>query len=865
MSAPADLQTVMRDAVELHRQGRLDPALALYARALAAEPRNADILRLAGMAACQAGRLTEGAGFLERSLEVRANQPDVHYNLGLALQSLGRLETAIASYDRALSLQPAHAEAWLNRGNGLMDLDRLAEALVSYDRALTIVPGLVEALINRSDVLMNMRRPAEALPSYDRVVEAEPGLAYAWSNRGTALIDLERYAEALDSYDRALSLDPDLADAHTNRGNALKHLGRHDEAVAACEAALKLHPGFARAFNIRGNAEMALRRFEDALKSYDRALALQPGYAEALGNRGGALMNLKRFAEAIASCDEALALLPDVPETHNNRGSALLGLERFAEALVEFDHAVRLAPRMAEAHSNRGNALQGLERLAEAVVCYDNAIAIDPAYAQAWSNRGNALQRLERLEEAVVSYRWALDLKPDMPWVPGQLLHYRMQMADWEGFEDAVADLDRRIRNGETPATPFMLHSMVDAPDLHRRAAHDFLTERYLPRDGAPLAAPPAHDRIRLAYVSSDFGDHPVTHLMAGVLEHHDRARFEVYAISTKKEADAGWRGRVVAAVDHFIDVSGKTDAEVTALMRELEIDIAVDLNGYTQDCRTLIFAARAAPVQVNYIGFLGTMAADYIDYAIADPVVLPLEAAEADYAEKIVHLPVFQVNDDRPAEALPIPSRREAGLPENGFVFCCFNMVYKITPDVFEGWMRILTRVPGSVLWLYAKSEIARANLKAGANKHGVAPDRIVFAGRVPPAEHLARQKCADLFLDTHPYNAGATASNALKAGLPVLTRIGRSYAARMGASLLTTAGTPDLITETPQDYEDMAVALAADPAKLARTREKLALGVATGPLFDTRRATRDLESAYTIMHQRYRDGLPPDHIPTT
>ena len=849
MNAPADLQSVMRDAVAFHQQGRLDQALTLYARALGAEPRNADILRLMGMAACQAGRVAEGAGLLERSLAVRPGQPEVNYNLGLALQSLGRLEAAILAYDRAVALQPTHAEAWMGRGNALMDSDRLAEAVASYDRVLALAPDAIEALINRSDVLMNLGQPAEALTGYDRVVKMQPDLAYAWSNRGTALSDLKRFAEALDSYDRAVRLEPGLADAHANRGNALLRLGHHDKALAACEVALRLRPDLAQAFNIRGNAETALGRFGDALISYDRALALQPGYAEALGNRGGALMNLKRFAEAIASCDQALAMLPDVAETHNNRGSALLGLERFGEALAEFDHAVRLAPGMAEAHSNRGNALQGLGRMGEAVVCYDNAIAIDPSYAQAWSNRGNALQRLERLEEAVASYRRALDLKPDMPWIPGLLAHYRMQLADWDGFEDGL----ERLRAGEMAATPFLMHALVDDPALHRRAAEDFLNERYLPpRDAVPLDMPPAHDRIRLAYVSSDFGDHPVTHLMAGVLEHHDRARLEVWAISLKGEGDAQWRGRVVSAVDHFIDVSDKTDAEVTALMRRLEIDIAVDLNGYTKDCRTLIFAGRAAPVQVNYIGFLGTMAADYIDYVIADATVLPLEAAD-DYAEKIVHLPVFQVNDDRPVEVLPTPSRAGAGLPEDGFVFCCFNLVYKITPDVFASWMRILARVPDSVLWLYARSEAAQANLKAQASRQGVDPARVVFAARLPLAQHAARQRCANLFLDTYPYNAG----------LPVVTRRGRSYASRMGASLLTSAGIPELIASTIEDYENLAVALATDPARLARVREALAAGLATGSLFDTAGATRAMESAYSAMYQRCRDGLPPDHIP--
>ncbi len=779
----------------------------------------------------------------------------------LALQSVGRFQAAIAGFDRVLAVQPAHVEAWLCRGNVLMDMDQLAAALDSYDRVLAIEPSHIEALINRSDVLMNQGRPADAVVGYDRVLLASPDFAYAWSNRGQALSALKRYPEALDSYDRALRLDAQMVDVHSRRGDALENLGRHEEAIESCDRALKLHADFAEALNIRGNAQSSLRRFDDALLSYDRALVLRPDYPEALSNRGGALLNLGRHAEALISCDRALAILPGVAEAHNNRGSSLLGLRRFEEALAEFDKALKLKPDSAEMHSNRGNALQGLSRFGEAVKSYNEALGYDSSFADAHNRRGTALQCLDLMEEACASYYRVLELKPDTPWVPGHALHSQMQLSDWTDFGPRLDRVMARLREDGRAGTPFLMQALIDAPDQLRVAAETYAAESWAEHHLLPpLVPPPEHDRLRIAYVSADLGEHPVAYLLAGMLERHDRSRFEVYAISLR-EASGQWRERIISGVDHFIEVVDKSDIEVTTLLRDLEIDIAVDLNGFTQACRTAIFSERAAPVQVSYIGFLGTMGAPYIDYLIADETIIPQEA-QPHYVEKIAYLPTFQMNDDRQEASGKTFTRQALGLPEEGFVFCCFNLNYKITPDVFDSWMRILGRVPGSVLWLYVKSPAAIRNLKAEVEKRGVDADRLIFAPRMPLEDHLARQAVAGLFLDTHPYNAGATASNALRSGLPVLTRMGKSFAARMGGSLLKAAGLPELITHTPQDYEDLAVQLAHDPERLAEIRQKLAANLAKCTLFDTQGSTRSIEAAYVAMHERFRAGQAPDHI---
>jgi protein O-GlcNAc transferase len=824
------------------------------------EPQDADALREAGMVAFQRGSRTRALEYFDRSLALRSDQPDVHFNRAVILLNEERPEEAVAGFEQALKTYPTFVHAWELRGSALQDLDRPLDAMASYEQALRLKPDSVSALISRSDILSNLHRFEEAIESYDRLIALLPDMDHAWTNRGIALVALGRVAEGLDSFGRALELAPDEPRTHSERAIVLQDQGRHEEALAACEIALRLRPGLAEAWNTRGNAELDLGRYDAALVSYDRALAVNPDYPEALTNRAAVLLKFNRHAEALISCDRATAILPGMAQAHNNRGAALLGLERFAEALAEFDKALALNPDSASTLSNRGNALQGLLRFDDAVIAYDKALLLDGSHAEAQNHRGSAMQQLDHIEEAVASYERALAIRPDYPWVAGQALHNRMHLSDWDGFDARLGDITDRLRCGERPATPFLLQSLIDAPDLHRLAAEAFAAEQYPAKpDIGPLKAGARGKRIRVAYVSADFDEHPVTYLLAGMLERHDRKTFEIYAFSLKP-GSGHWRDRVTGAVDHFIDAAGREDIDIASLMRAFRIDIAVDLNGFTKDCRTGIFAHRAAPVQVSYIGFLGTMGTSYIDYLIADPVVVPPEA-QAHYAEKIAYVPSFQVNDDRQA-AGRFFTRAEAGLPKDGFVFSCFNLNYKITPEVFASWMRILRRVSDSVLWLYVKTPAAIRNLKAEAERLGIDSARLIFAPRVPLADHQARQALAGLFLDTHPYNAGATASSALRAGVPVVTMLGQSFAARMGASLLHAAGLPELIAETPEGYEKLAVDLALDPDRLAAVRGKLAGNLAGCALFDTARSTRHIEAAYTAMYKRVQAGQKPDHI---
>ncbi len=573
--------------------------------------------------------------------------------------------------------------------------------------------------------------------------------------------------------------------------------------------------------------------------------------------QGFALHNQGQLIEARALYRQ---VEPPTVDSFRLLGTVEHQLGNNAEALGWLRKSLDLVPDQYEVHLVMGDALRAMGRTEDAAACYSRALSYDRRYAQAYANRGNCMRLLGRIEAALDDFRKALLVNPGLKGVAGMDHYMRMNLADWRGY----AECRPRV-TGDPTTPPFILQSLTDDPMLHRLAA-ETLVAKMPPRGLLPALGPARRrdqpgERLRIGYFSSDFRNHPLTHLLAGLFETHDRARFEIVLFSFGGPPKEDWGRRVQAAADRFLDVAGQSAEALAQMARALEIDIAVDLTGLTEGCRADVFAERAAPVQAVWLGYLGTMGADYYDYLIADAVVIPPSHASF-YTEKIARLPVFQINDDRQRPSTRAFTRQDAGLPEIGFVLASFNQVYKITPAVFDSWMRILARIPDGVLWIYCDQSAARDNLRAEAQARGVDPARLVFADPLQPEDHLARLPLADLFLDTFPYNAGATASGALRMGVPILTRRGESFAARMGASLLTAVGLPEMTTDTPDAYEDLAVALATDPARMAAVKAKLAANLPGSILFDTTRATRALEALYETMHERAANGLPPEPI---
>jgi protein O-GlcNAc transferase len=855
-----DPQALNNRGVTFHGLGRFEEALASYERALAVRAGYVEALNNRGNALHAIKRFQEALVSYEEALAIRPDYPEALNNRGNALHELKRYEEALASYHRALTLRPDYAEALNNRGHTLHEMGQFEAALESCEQALGVRPDYAEALNNRGNTLQELRRFEDALASYERAVSLQPRYAEALNNRGVTFYELKRLEEAMSSYQQALSVRPDYAEALNNRGNTFHALRRLEEALASYEKAIAVRADYAAAYSNRGNTLHELKRFDEALASYEAALAVRPDYPDAINNRGNTLHELKRYEEALTSYDRALALRPDYTEALNNRGNTLLELKRFEEALASYDRALAVRPNYPEALNNRGNTLHELKRFDEALASYERALAMRPDYAEALYNRGTALKGPKRFVEALASYQRTIELEPGHKYALGGLADCAAKICDWTRRRNLSEEVRRHVREEKSVIPPFVLFGYWGDESLQLSCAGNYVKDR-VRVSAQPLwrGAIWRNEKIKIAYVSADFRLHAVAFCLAELLELHDRSRFEVIGISLGHDDNSDLRARLIAACDRFIDARTMTDREVAEALYDLRIDIAVDLMGHTSDARPNVFAWRPTPMQVSYLGFPGTMGASFIDYIIADPIVLPFDRQSC-YAEQIVHLPnCYQVNDRKRRIAARTQTRAEAGLPAEGFVFCCFNNNWKITPEVFDVWMRLLQKAQGSVLWLLSDNQDAEKNLRKEAAARNVDPTRLVFAGRVDHEVYLARFGLADLFLDTLPYNGHATASDALWTGLPVLTCRGQAFAGRVGASLLHAVGLPDLVTSNLADYEDMALKLARQPALLSEVKVRLLRNHDAHALFDTDRFRQNIEAAYLQMWHGWQSGNPP------
>ena len=600
--------------------------------------------------------------------------------------------------------------------------------------------------------------------------------------------------------------------------------------------------------------------FDDARRILAEAVKLNPRSADALFAHGYALQKLNRHSQALAAFDSTLALDGEYDLALFRRADALRSLGRPRDALEAYDRYLARNPDTAEAWHNRGVALSELKRFEDAVSSFGRALALRPDSAESWHNRGNAHVELKQHEEAVFDYERTVALRPGLPYARGNLVLARLQCCDWRGLAKERADIAAGLRAGAPTIVPFGNLLISDSPADQFPCARIWMERHSLAAQPLWRGERYSHGRVRLAYVSGDLHSPPVAILMAGVFEHHDRERFETIAVSFGPDEESEIRARVKAGVENFVDARGLSDFEIASLLRQREVDVVVDLMGLTADCRSGIFAFRPAPAQVNYLGYPGTMATESMDYIIADRVVVP-EGEKHHYREKIVYLPdCYLASDDKRRIAPHRPSRSEAGLPNEGLVFCAFNNAYKFMPEVFAVWMRLLGKAEGSILWLPQSNAAAQRNLKREAERAGIDAGRLIFAPHLAsPEEHLARLGLADLFLDTLPCNAHSTASDALWAGVPVLTCAGSTFAGRVAASLLRALGLPELIAHSLPEYEAKGLFLATDAAALADLKAKLACQRGSAPLFDTARFTRNLESAFATMRDRTARGEAP------
>lgn len=700
----------------------------------------------------------------------------------------------------------------------------------------------------------------EASISYREAIAANPQDADAYLNLGFVLSEQQRYQEAEEALQQSLEVNPAQADAFYTLGIVAKKQGNIGVAIENFVRVLDLKRDFQIVYGDLCQMLLECGQIERAKEIVLNGIAAFPQLADLHAQLGSLHAYENNLAGAINCFQRALELSPDNAQCHSRLGYVFRKSNRFEDAVASYDNLVALNPDSAEAFNDRGIALGELGRHEDALASFQQALVLEPRHANALANLGEMLGCLRRHGDAAAAFARLIDIEPEYPGAIGALLYSKRYSCDWSQYEPDLARLNSAVMQGKKAIEPFTLLAATESAAALLRCAQTHAAEVCPPSD-KPLwrGRRYAHDKIRVAYLSADFHDHATAYLMAELFERHDHERFEVVALSFGPDSQGAMRQRLLGSFDRFIDVRTRSDREAASLLAEMEIDIAVDLKGFTMDGRPGILAQRPAPVQVNYLGFPGSMGVDYVDYILADRYVIPV-GHEGFYSEKVVWLPdSYQANDAQRKIAKTTPTRTECGLPASGFVFCCFNNNYKITPDVFDVWMRLLAKLAGSVLWLLEDNAAVSRNLRSEAVRRGITPERLVFAPRLDLDKHLARHRLADLFLDTLPYNAHTTASDALWAGLPVLTCMGTTFPGRVAASLLNAVGLPELITESLADYEALALKLATRPALLSDIRARLSRNRSEYPLFNAKRFCSHIESAYTLMWERHQRGDPP------
>lgn len=710
-------------------------------------------------------------------------------------------------------------------------------------------------LFNKALEAQQLGMLQEAESTYKKLLEVDRCHYAAFANLGVLYLQKAQpgtlvFVDGIECLKKSLVINPAQPIVQNSLGNALFASGSLEDADAHYLAAVGMDPEYLEAYINRCLLLKKSQGLEAARDWFIKHKVKFIGFAPYFMCLGALFLDLGSLDDALEAFDRAVAISPGASAAWYNRGNTLRLLARHDEALTSYRRCLRLSPDHVEAMINMGVLQQDLKCFDEAVGCYDAALKLRPHAINAIYNRALALENMGRYDEAVAGFEKTLSLSPAYPYLVGRLHHARMQCCDWSSFGHNIPLVCNAVGGGFPVSVPFPFLAMSDDLRLQRQCAELFVRDKCPPKESDHITnSRPVDQRIRVGYFSADFRTHAVGFLTAGLFEAHDRGAFEIYAFSlgSAPEGDS-YRARIARSSEHFIDASQLPMAEIVSLARTLALDIAVDLAGHTMDARTAVFAQRIAPIQVNYLGYPGPMGATYMDVILADDVVVPYDA-EMLYGERVVRLPqTFQINDNQRMIG-QLHARGHYGLPEHGLIFASFNTSYKINPPIFDLWCRLLLASPGSVLWLLGENDAQMTNLRSEAVARGVSAERLVFAGRLPYEDHLARYTHVDLVLDTLPFNGGTSTSDALWGGAPVLTCMGQSFASRMSASLLKAVALPELVTTSLADYEALGLALAQAPIRLKSMKSYLETNRKRLPLFDTKKIVRDIETAYRVM----------------
>ncbi|KAJ7549349.1 hypothetical protein O6H91_07G049600 [Diphasiastrum complanatum] len=909
-----DEDTLLALAHQEYKGGNFKQALKHCTLAHERNPRRTDVLLLLGAVHYQLRDFDMCIAKNEEAIQIDPQFAESYGNMANAFKK-GNIDLAIHYYLVAIELRPGFCDAWSNLASAYMRKGRLQEAAECCRHALTLNPRLVDAHSNLGNLYKAQGMTQHACYCYAEAIRIQPTFAIAWSNLAGLLLEAGDYDRALLYYQEAIRLKPNFADAHLNMGNALKAVGKPQDSILCYQRAIQLRPDYAITYGNLASVYYEQGQLDLAIMYYHKAILLDSSFIEAYNNLGNALKDAGRVDEAISCYRTCLALQANHPQALTNLGNIYMewnmvsvaanfykatlsvtsGLSapysnlatiykqqgHYAEAIACYNEVLRIDPTAADGLVNRGNTLKEVGRVSEAIQDYIRAVTIRPNMAEGHANLASAYKDSGHVEAAIKSYKQALQLRADFPEATCNLLHTLQCVCDWDGrdkkFEEIQEIVKRQIKMQVLPsvqpfhAIAYPIDPMLALEISRKYAEHcTLIASRFgLQSFKHPAAVPVKADggtgRLRVGYLSSDFGNHPLSHLMGSVFGMHNRKNVEVFCYALSQSDGSEWRQRISAEAEHFVDVSAMSSDLIAKMIAEDQIQILVNLNGYTKGARNEIFSLKPAPIQISYMGFPGTTGADYIDYLVTDELVSPTKFAHI-YSERLVHLPhCYFVNDYKQKnrdvlDSSNQPKRSDYNLPEDKFLFACFNQLYKMDPEIFTTWCNILKRVPNSALWLLRFPAAGEVRLRAHAASQGVNPDQIIFTDVAAKSEHIRRSALADLFLDTPLCNAHTTGTDVLWAGLPMITLPLEKMATRVAMSLCHAAGFgKDMVVNSMQEYEERAVLLAENPSILKSLTTRLRTSRLSCPLFDTERWVRNLERAYFKMWNLYCSGNHP------
>jgi len=846
----------------MHQLDRRDDAINSYKQSLKINSKFVEAHNNLGNLLREMNYLDEAKKSFQAAISLKPDYVEALFSLSLVFQELGLLDEEVECLKKVTILKPKFTNAFNNLGVALKALGKFNNAIQAFKSAIKIHPNFAEAHNNLGNTYKEIGKPEDAISCYEVAINSDEVYPIYYNNLGIVLTELQQFDRATLVFQSSLAINADHPDTHNNLGNLFKEQGKFDKASKCYKLALSIDPTYFDAHNNLGNVQRELNQIDDAIRSYENAIEINEFFPEAHNNLGSTLKDIKKYDDALTNYQKAIQLNPNYVECFNNFGVIFFELGELDKAINYYKKALAINPDYAYAWGNIGIVYFYKSDIENAIKFYKKAILLDPIMVEAHLNLGVCFKINSEFDDALKCYERVISINPDAEdFVWGSLLNTMMHLCFWDEVNNRTNEILNKIDNGELVMLPFEFMALTDDPIRLKKLTQTYVHKNFPRLDTlSKLERYPVHQKIRIGYFSADFRLHPVTTLTAQMYEMHDRSKFEVHAFSFGRDSNDEMNLRIREGVDYYHDVVDSSDKDIVLLSRSLEIDIAVDLGGFTEGSRTKIFAMSAAPIQLSYIGYLGTLGADYYDYLIADENIIPKENQKY-YSEKIIYLPSFQVNDSEKPNIKQL-ERRDFGLDDEKFIFCCFNNTFKITPNVFDSWSRILSKVDDSLLMIYVENHSSRNNLLIEMKKRGIKTHRLIFADNLPRIEYLERNTVVDLFLDTFPYNAATTASDSLRMGLPVLTLSGDSFASRVGTSLLKALDMPELITQSQDEYESVAIDLASKPNKLNNIKKKLAKNLDNTLLFDTKEFTKQIERSYTEIYERYQLGSKPDHI---